>query len=327
MGDTMYQSENFVNQLLENWKHDDLKVHDVDKARHYIRRIGTYRIQQYAHPFRNPADRTKFKDGTDFESIFSLYKFDRNLRLLALDAIERIETSLKSDLEHHYCDRYGTIWYTNQAFHDSITNSGKNARMVRTIGSVNSNIQRKFALRSGKLPEITSYVTSNPSAPIEAMTFGQVVSLYDAADYAARTKIARSYQAREAHIFGKMLYRINTVRNMSAHHERLWNHPFKDEPVIPHIITDNFGSAEPQSNYHRKMYGSCLIIHFLLQDIARNTRWNHRLREIMQDIFFQIKTIDVHELMGFPTYWSAAPYWSETPFWRHAKNGIKSGSK
>ena len=199
--------------------------------------------------------------------------------------------------------------------------------MARTIGSINSNIQRKFSLSSGKLPEVMSYVTSNPSAPIEAMTFGQLVSLYETADNSARKSIARSYKTREAHMFDKMLYRINKVRNMSAHHERLWNFSFKDEPIIPRVITDNFGSAEPQSNYHRKMYGSCLIIHFLLQDIARNTRWNHRLRELMQDIFFQIKTIDVHKVMGFPTYWSAAPYWSETPFWRHAKNGIKTGGK
>jgi abortive infection bacteriophage resistance protein len=323
----MYQSANFVNNLITGWESDGLTVHDKDKATHYIRRIGTYRIQQYAHPFRDRAAKNTFRPGTDFESIFSLYKFDRNLRLLALDAIERIETSVKSDLEHHYCDKYGHTWYTAPGFHTAITNNGQNARMVRTIGSINSNIQRKFSLKSGKVADISSYVTSNPSAPIEAMTFGQLVSLFDAADYAARTAIARGYQVREAHIFAKMLYRINKVRNMSAHHERLWNEKFTDEPVIPHAISNNFGSAKPQPDYHRRMYGSCLIIHFLLQDIARNTRWNHRLRSLMQDIFFQIKTIDVHATMGFPTYWSAAPYWSETPFWRHAKNGKQTNGR
>ncbi len=74
-------------------------IGDEGKANDCLNRIGYYRLSGYWFLFRqrdangSPVD--LFKSGTAFETVISLYYFDKNLRLLMLDAIERIEIALR----------------------------------------------------------------------------------------------------------------------------------------------------------------------------------------------------------------------------------------
>ena len=61
-----------------------------------LKAVSYYRLSGYWHPFRNPND--TFKPGTTLEEIWKRYTFDRQLRLLVIDAIERVEVSERKDL-------------------------------------------------------------------------------------------------------------------------------------------------------------------------------------------------------------------------------------
>ena len=52
----------------------------------------------------------KFKPGTKWKSIWDLYLFDRKLRLLVFNAIERIEISLRTRIIYHQCVEFGSNW-------------------------------------------------------------------------------------------------------------------------------------------------------------------------------------------------------------------------
>lgn len=99
-----------------------LVVTDRAKALEYLQRIGYYRISGYWFPFRQRSgqlvllDRNgrkpkrlnhvetialdAFKPGATFENAVHLYIFDKQLRLLAMDALERIEIALRVDISH-----------------------------------------------------------------------------------------------------------------------------------------------------------------------------------------------------------------------------------
>ena len=91
-----------------------LVIKDEDKAAHYLKHIGYYRLSIYMLPFQR-ADKSDrhhdFAPGTDFEDILHLYSFDRKLRLLVIDALERIEISIKSVMVDTMCVPYGSHWY------------------------------------------------------------------------------------------------------------------------------------------------------------------------------------------------------------------------
>ena len=59
--------------------------------------VNYYRLSGYWHPFQDQTT-GDFRNGTTFDMIWDRYVFDRQLRLLTLDAIERIEVYLRSGL-------------------------------------------------------------------------------------------------------------------------------------------------------------------------------------------------------------------------------------
>ncbi len=79
-------------------------ITDGAKAAHYLERLGYYRLSGYWYPMRvfKPATTTSqqtigdhFRDGTHFQYVADLYVFDKQLRMLLLDGIERIEVALR----------------------------------------------------------------------------------------------------------------------------------------------------------------------------------------------------------------------------------------
>lgn len=59
-------------------------------------------------PFEKNHDTHEFKAGTHFDTVLALYNFDRELRLLILDAIERIENSMRTQWTYHIGHNHGS---------------------------------------------------------------------------------------------------------------------------------------------------------------------------------------------------------------------------
>lgn len=85
---------------------------DDARVAHYLTHIGYYRLSAYWLPFELPAPAGAprshaFQPGTTFEQVLSLYIFDRQLRLLVMEAMERIETAIRTHWAHALAKRYG----------------------------------------------------------------------------------------------------------------------------------------------------------------------------------------------------------------------------
>ncbi len=74
-----------------------------DRLIFHLKSVNYYRIMGYLYPFRM-AD-NQFKPGTTFEVVWRHYTFDRRLRFLLLDAIERVEVAIRAQLVYHFSHR------------------------------------------------------------------------------------------------------------------------------------------------------------------------------------------------------------------------------
>ena len=82
-------SVNLVN-LLES---RGLQICDRNKAIQYLDNIGYYRLSAYMYPLlKMPKTVHLYKEGSTFEKVMMLYRFDKKLRLLMFNEIEKIET-------------------------------------------------------------------------------------------------------------------------------------------------------------------------------------------------------------------------------------------
>lgn len=88
-----------------------MEISDEPKASECLSRIGYYRLSAYWYSSRmsevytDPADNKQktrvlddFRPGTKFSDALDFYVFDKKLRLLVLDALERIEVGIRTDI-------------------------------------------------------------------------------------------------------------------------------------------------------------------------------------------------------------------------------------
>ena len=85
-------SENLVN-LLES---RGLLICDRNKAIQYLDNIGYYRLSAYMYPLlKMPKTAHLYKEGSTFKKVMMLYRFDKKLRLLMFNEIEKIEIAIR----------------------------------------------------------------------------------------------------------------------------------------------------------------------------------------------------------------------------------------
>ncbi len=80
-----------------------------------LRMVGYHRLLGDLQPLVNHDDQGRpgshFREGTTLELVWRRYCFDRRLRLLLLDAIERFEVAVRERLVHHLVRRHGPYGY------------------------------------------------------------------------------------------------------------------------------------------------------------------------------------------------------------------------
>ncbi len=90
-----------VDQQITLLESRGLTVKDIDKAQHYLQFINYYRLSGYSICFEqldNGKRSHQFNPGTTFDDILALYNFDRHLRIHVMDAIERIEVAIRTQI-------------------------------------------------------------------------------------------------------------------------------------------------------------------------------------------------------------------------------------
>jgi abortive infection bacteriophage resistance protein len=87
---------------------------DQDRTVEWLQRIGYYRLSAYFIPFRITGT-DDFRAGTRIDQIIDLYKFDCGLRLLVLQALDRIEVGVRAIITYHLSHELGAFGYTDPA--------------------------------------------------------------------------------------------------------------------------------------------------------------------------------------------------------------------
>lgn len=270
---------------------------DKEKACFYLKHINYYRLGAYWLPFEIDPVHHTFKDGTNFETVLALYNFDRSLRLLVMDAIERVEISARTSWTYHMGHTYGThahliknIAYNAVRHEQYIENMKKEVERADEI-FVN-HAKNKY---QEELPAI--WVVS------EIISLGLLSKLYtNLKPMGIRKKIAQTYMLDEK-VLGSWLHHLTYVRNISAHHSRLWNRDFINIPKKPKNKPE--GLAEEFQDDSRKLYNTLLILLHFMDIISPKHKWRSRMVQLLRTPNIPLKSMD------FPDDWQASKIWQE----------------
>lgn len=288
--------EEYLDQLRERgffFRDDRRTGHSREKLIHYITAIGQARFHDYAYPFQRALDQGK-RVGADH--ILRLYRFDRKLRLLSLDAVERIEVSIKSHLDIQLRSIHGNNWHTRIEL--------LNGLAPGLYENIQSDIRRspimKSLINSGK-----TYADFPSTRIMDNVSYGRVeILLKTLPPGQPLTQISRSFGLTNR-IFLSWVATTRNIRNTAAHHSRLWNRRLQQTPIIPQDISSAIGDVRP--DYVEKFYSAAIVLNSFASVAARNSQWRVRLRTLIEEN--NVGHIDLKTEMGFPDDWWETDYW------------------
>lgn len=316
---------------LQLLKSRGMQVDNDDAALDYLERIGYYRLSGYWYPMRRidhaeskrqntPVRADDFVPGSRFEDAVRLYVFDKKLRLLALDALERIEMAVRVDVAYNLGKRdplaHEKAEHLDGAFTKKKISTGENKG--KTGHEVWLSKYRKQVSRSRKQPFIQhhqeQYAGQLPIwAAIEVWDFGMLSKMFSGMKHADRESIAAIYGADNSKALSQWLRSLNFIRNVAAHHGRLWNTNVLELSPIP-------ANWPYTPNNARPFFYFCLM-QTLLSTICPNSSWGSRFQQIVMNEFPSLppSTTTVEDL-------GTCPGWQEWPLWKKPAEQMRTGA-
>ncbi|GAA1804872.1 Abi family protein [Actinomycetota bacterium] len=301
--------------LLDRWQQRGLILDDRDRAARYLRHIGYYRMSAYVRSFEAD-ERDILRAGTTFDEVLGLYIFDRKLRLIVLDALERVEVAVRAALGDQMALVHGPHWYENSAH---FARPGTHTRLLEDVDRmVTDQIQRPREQLVGQdsfVSALEHYVTryGEPARPptwivMEELSFGSMRNVYASlANTTAQNDIARTLGLR-APVLASWLLTYQRVRNICAHHGRLWNRGLGVYPAIPKsraIRWIDDGDLFIRDEWRRqRLYPVLVSLQTMLHTIAPGSSWAWRL----DDLFHEHPAVPLSG-MGIPRGWIDDPFW------------------
>lgn len=272
---------------------------DDAQALHYLGHLNYYRLGAYWLPFEKDHGSHQFQSDTRFEDVLNIYIFDRELRLLLMDAIERIEVSVRTQFAHHLSLNYGAHPHLDPSlFHN---NARYNSALTKLKTEIKQSGEEFIKHLTNKYQELLPPIW----AVVELMSLGQLSQWYDnLLNRQDRKVIADIYDIDEKNL-RTFLHHLTTIRNHCAHHARVWNRDYTVTLKIPNKRPVSLVSSfNHQSSSERKLYNTLVFLAYLMNLISPGHHWKMRLLDL-----FKKHSINQHS-MGFPSDWQQKPIWT-----------------
>lgn len=279
----------------------NMNVADLARAERKLAQLGYYRLSGYWYPAREfdvdpatnqakicpiskkPLRLDVFAAGASFDDVVSLYRFDKHLRLLMLDAVERLEVNLKTVIAHvvgyHDPMAYTDVSYIQPKYANNFISHGR----LRNKWNEWVTKQQQLLARCTE-DSIQWHRRSGRPIPfwvaVEAWDFGALSRYFEMLRGTYQNQILARYGLTDARVFARWLQEINLLRNRCAHHTRIWNQ-VAPNPLSALTSDPYFAALNMDSNALSRLYGLISVVWFLLKKLAPGSDWIRKVADLV----------------------------------------------
>lgn len=274
-----------------------------------LKAVGYFRLTGYLHPFKIPGT-DNYRPGTTFDRLWSIYTFDRKLRLMAMDALARIEIAIRAQIVKGFSAAFPSNAF---AYIEHMSLPGITTRRHTEL----LNLIHRAVKQSENAPDIrhlkSEYgVVDYPPIwnVLEHAPFGLVTLFYEGLAPQVKQGVANVF-FMQPNAFGGVLMTFKNARNLCAHHSRFWNQHIQSR------IATNLGvrpelnplvdclKAQPTKNFTTIFSVLSLCAHCLAY-VRPQSQWRKRCAALL-------KTADLFILhgMGVPIDWQTRQLWED----------------
>ena len=291
-----------------------LSIGDKQRAQRYLEEISYYRLSAYFLPYQQTKD--VFNACTTFDNILDLYLFDREFRLIIFDVIERVEVTIRAQIIYQLAHKYGSHWQDNPSIFNPAIVRGR-----YTIDIFGDTQKLIMDSSNAKHPEVfIKHYKNNYTSPvnppswmsIELLTVGQLSRLYTAIKNNIDRKEIADYFGLHHTVFTSWVHTITYVRNICAHHSRLWNREFAIKPEILLRPQRPWMTVNFNNNNDRSFYFLCTL-KYLLGSANPTNHFKNKLITLIQ----KYPTVPI-QFLGIPSDGNGNLInWENEPLWQN----------
>jgi abortive infection bacteriophage resistance protein len=285
-----------INQQIEKLLYRGLQFDDIKRAKNYLSNVSYYRLSAYTFSFQDYGNES-FKAKVSFDQIIDLYNFDRKLRLLIFDAIEKIEISLRTQMIYHFSMRYGSHWQLNPHIYRDLN------RFENQLKTLQNEIDRS----NESFIEYYKNKYTDPVQPpswmsLEVSSLGLLSKFFQNLKKGSeKQEVALHFGLHDVSILENWILCFSTLRNICAHHGRVWN-----RRLIPIKIPTNpkYHFLNNKDIYSNKLYATLSSIEYALNCLSPSSTITSGVFDLINSCPF----VNVKE-MGFPDNWQDEELW------------------
>jgi len=306
-----------------------LSIRDETRAAALLEVVSLFRLSPYMRPFQQNPDH-RFQTGSTLADIVTLYRFDRELRNLVMDAMDRVEVAARACISNAMASKYDDPhWYLKREhFKDSYNHSRLIAGLSSKMDEERGHFQReKSRVEHSRVPDTIkqqrierrkrdnyfrfyAQTYDSPELPpswavLEELSLGTLSRLYQGiARDADRKQIARRFNLPQE-VLGSWLHTFTFVRNCCAHHARLWNRELAIPPKLPRNACWSWPAPHSDRPHpERRLFVVLLMLAHLMRHISPDSYWHRRLEDLLEK-YPEVSLAS----MGFPENWRELPIW------------------
>ena len=296
-----------------------LIVTDRKRAERHLANISYYRLSAYMLPYKKKENGIiidAFKEGTTWDDIYDLYVFDRKLRLLVFDAIERLEVAIRTQIIYQLSHNYGSHWQDNAHIFippREVTLRDGRKITIDVYREIQSHIKEQ--LHSNRAEVFIQHYHNKYDTPenppswmsVEIMYFNHLSKICTGLKNRSDINGIASYFALPPKTFCSWLHTMNYVRNICAHHSRLWN---RDLNIVPEKLSFSKRLVwinTPDTAKRSKNYYFFCMINYMLQVANPTSQFKTKLKELLEEY----KNVISLDSMGFPKGWEEEKMWED----------------
>lgn len=278
----------------------NLAFRHLPNAPHFLSNISYYRLKGYWWEMQDDFINHHFRNGSFFEDAIDLYNFDRHFRLILFNAIERIEIALRTKLIYHLSLAHGAEWYLNPSLFDK---QNEFASFVSKIYADMGRSSEEFMVK-----HFQNHPTEHPESwkGLEVLTLGTLSKLYQNIRHQLpqKSQIATEFGLNNQKYLASWLITMTLIRNIIAHHGRLWNRVIINKYDWPPTTPKPLLTYIPNNVQRRKVFPILSAILYLNNEVSPG----HHVKSELLQLFQNFPNTPLAK-MGFPANWQNEPIW------------------
>ena len=272
-----------------------LAIPDRTAAEAILSRISYYRFSAYCLPFKN--NRDKFHKGTTWEKVMGLYELDRHLRLLVMDALERVEVAIRTAVTYTLAHAYDAFGYLDPAnFRPDFEHAKWLEKLTGEIEKSHETFIQHFKYKYDGYPRLPIWMAS------EVMSFGSLSRLYEGMVDTDQQKVSEQY-ALPVLVLRSWLRSLSFIRNVCAHHSRLWNRELAIAPKMPFA---KHGWLPDEIPNQKRLFAVFIMLRHLMDGQPSAEKWQKDVTRLIEPVAADYK---FRIVMGLPDNWQTHRRW------------------